>query len=241
MLPPNRVTLAEPVAALLVGKDELIRPKCTENRDDTEPTPRPKVKENLLLPAKLKKLWHSTNVSDSHVDRSHVVCPADPKAVYAASPMLAPCTVTLADPVDALLVLRTMLSMPTSKDRLELTLPYLAPTLIPTSRLPITPCPTWHRSDVSASHVVRSHAVLPTLIEAVYVASPRLDPCTVTLDDPVAARLRRLDTLTMLSPQSSPVTHSRPTAAPRYTLAARRAVPELAPQRRVRLPSRTLA
>ena len=111
--------------------------------------------------------------------------------------MLAPCTVTLADPVDALLVLRTMLSMPASNDRPELTLPYLAPTLIPTSRLPITPCPTWHRRDVSASHVVRSHAVLPTLIEAVYVVSPRLDPCTVTLDDPVAARLRCLDTLTM--------------------------------------------
>ena len=112
--------------------------------------------------------------------------------------MLDPCTVTLVDPVDALLVLRMMLSMPTSKDRPELTLPYLTPTLIPTSRLPITPRPTWHRRDVSASHVVRSHAVLPTLVEAVYVVSPRLDPCTVTLDDPVAARLLRLDTLAML-------------------------------------------
>jgi hypothetical protein len=40
---------------------------------------------------------------------------------------------------------------------------------------------------------------LPTLVEAVYVVSPRLDPCTVTLDDPVAARLLRLDTLAMLS------------------------------------------
>jgi hypothetical protein len=181
----------------LVGKDELIGCTCTENADDAEPTPRPSETNNLLLLKMLCELWHRTDVSDSHVDRSHVVRPADPKAVYAASPMLAPCTVTLADPVEALLVLRTMLSMPASNDRPELTLPYLAPTLIPTSRLPITPCPTWHRRDVSASHVVRSHAVLPTLIEAVYVVSPRLDPCTVTLDDPVAARLRCLDTLTM--------------------------------------------
>ena len=113
--------------------------------------------------------------------------------------MLAPCTVTLADPVAALLALRITLSMPTSKDNTKLTLPCLTPALIPTCRLPITPCPTWHRMDVSASHVVRSHAVLPTLVEAVYVVSPRLDPCTVTLDDPVAARLLRLDTLTMLS------------------------------------------
>jgi hypothetical protein len=199
MPPPSRVRLAEPVAALLVGKDELIRCICTENAEDTEPTPRPSENNILLLPNTLCELWHRTDVSDSHVDRSHVVCPADPRALYAASPMLAPCTVTLADPVVALLVLRTMLSTPASNDRPELTLPCLTPTLIPTSRLPITPCPTWHRTDVSASHVVRSHAVLPTPIEAVYVASPRLDPCTVTLDDPVAARLPRLDTLTMLS------------------------------------------
>ncbi len=113
--------------------------------------------------------------------------------------MLAPCTVTLADPVAALLALRITLSMPTSRDSPALTLPCLTPALIPTCRLPITPCPTWHRIDVSASHVVRSHAVLPTLVDAVYVASPRLNPCTVTLDDPVAARLLRLDTLAMLS------------------------------------------
>jgi hypothetical protein len=119
--------------------------------------------------------------------------------VYVARPTLAPCSVTLADPVAAPLALRMTLSMPASKDNTALTLPYLTPALIPTCRLPITPCPTWHRIDVSASHVVRSHAVWPTLVEAVYVVSPRLDPCTVTLDDPVAARLLRLDTLTMLS------------------------------------------
>ena len=145
------------------------------------------------------ELWHRTDVSDSHVDRSQVDCPAAPYAVYAARPMLAPCTVKLADPVEALLVLRMMLMAPTSKDIPPLTLPYLAPTLIPTCRLPITLRPTWHRTDVSASHVVRSHAVRPTLAEAVYVVSPRLDPCTVTLVDPVAARLLRLDTLAMPS------------------------------------------
>ena len=153
----------------------------------------------LLLPNKLCELWQRTDVSDSHVDRSHRVCPAAPCAVCIARPMLAPCAVTLADPVAALLALRVTLSMPTSKDNTALTLPYLAPALIPTCRLPIAPCPTWHRIDVSASQVVRSHAVLPTLVEAVYVVSPRLDPCTVTLDDPVAARLLRLDTLAMLS------------------------------------------
>jgi hypothetical protein len=118
--------------------------------------------------------------------------------------MLAPCTVTEADPVPPLLPLRIALSIPASKDTPTLTLPCLAPALTTTCRLPITPCPTWHRTDVSASHVVRSHAVLPTPIDPVYVASPRLDPCTVTLDDPVAARLLRLDPLTILTSTEYP-------------------------------------
>ena len=96
----------------------------------------------LLLPNKLCELWQRTDVSDSHVDRSHRVCPAAPCAVCIARPMLAPCAVTLADPVAALLALRITLSMPTSKDNTALTLPYLAPALIPTCRLPIAPCPT---------------------------------------------------------------------------------------------------
>jgi hypothetical protein len=193
------VTLLDPVPPRFDLLTALVEPASIETDCVTLPADRPAVSIARMLPTSPGPVLHRTDVSDSHVDRSHVVCPADPRALYVASPMLAPCTVTLADPVVALLVLRTMLSTPASNDRPELTLPCLTPTLIPTSRLPITPCPTWHRTDVSASHVVRSHAVLPTPIEAVYVASPRLDPCTVTLDDPVAARLPRLDTLTMPS------------------------------------------
>jgi hypothetical protein len=199
MLPPYTVMLAEPVAALFVRKDTLKEAACTEKATDTDPARVPSDMDIRLLPSTPCELWQRTDVSDSHVDRSHRVCPAPPYALYVARPMLAPCTVTLADPVDPLLARRITLSMPTSIDRPTLTLPYLTPALIPTSRLPITPCPTWHRTDVSASHVVRSHAVLPTLVEPVYAVSPRLDPCTVTLDDPVAARLLRLHTLTMLS------------------------------------------
>ena len=123
--------------------------------------------EALLLLSKICEPRQRIDESEPHQDRSHRVCPVPPYAVYVARPMLAPCTVTLTDPVAALLTLRMTLSMPASKDNTALTLPYLAPALIPTCRLPITPCPTWHRIDVSASHVVRSHAVLPTLVEAV--------------------------------------------------------------------------
>ena len=189
--------LAEPVEARLVRSTTLTATLSTDSKYVALTTRPPVLKLSWRLPLRPCELWHRTDVSDSHVDRSHRVCPPAPCAVYVARPMLAPCIVTLADPVAALLVLRITLSMPASRDSPALTLPYLTPALIPTCRLPITPCPTWHRTDVSASHVVRSHAVLPTLVEAVYVVSPRLDPCTVTLDDPVAARLLRLDTLTM--------------------------------------------
>ena len=41
--------------------------------------------------------------------------------------------------------------------------------------------------DVSDSHVDRSHAVRESLAADVYVASPMLPPCMVTLAEPVAA------------------------------------------------------
>ena len=40
---------------------------------------------------------------------------------------------------------------------------------------------------MSDSHVVRSHAVRPNRALPVYVVNPILDPCTVTLADPVLA------------------------------------------------------
>jgi hypothetical protein len=96
----------------------------------------------------------------------------------------------------ALLVALTMLA---SCDIPALMLPCLAPALIATRRVPITPCPAWHRIDVSASHVVRSHPVSPSLVHPVYAAGPSPDPCTVTLDDPVAGRFVRLGPLAMLT------------------------------------------
>ena len=99
--------------------------------------------------------------------------------------MLAPCTVTLADPVDAKFTRSPTLSEAMSTENPAVELPTRSPTVDATKRLPITPSPTWHRTDVSDSHVVRSHAVSPTRRLPVYVVSPMFDPCTVTLADPV--------------------------------------------------------
>jgi hypothetical protein len=77
---------------------------------DTEPARLPTDTAALLLPSTLCETRQRTNVSDSHIDRSHRVCPAPLYAVYVARPMLAPCIVTLATPVAALLALRMTLS-----------------------------------------------------------------------------------------------------------------------------------
>ena len=78
-------------------------------------------------------------------------------------------------------------------------------------KVPFTIWPVWHRVDVSDSHVVRSHAVWPILIDPVYVASPMPEPCTVTLADPVEARFDWRDTLsTATSTESTCVTLPSP-------------------------------
>jgi hypothetical protein len=159
----------------------------------------PTLSEARPLPIMPCTPWHRTDVSDSHVDRSPLVCPSAPDTLYPAGPMLAPCSVTLADPVTARLALPIALTMLASCDTPALMLPCLTQVLTVSRRVPIAPCPAWHRMDVSASHVVRSHPVLPILADPVCVASPSPDPCTVTLDDPVAGRFVRLGPLAMLT------------------------------------------
>ena len=68
------------------------------------PARRPAVSIARWLPASPRPVWQRTDVSDSHVDRSHAVRESLAADVYVASPMLPPCMVTLAEPVAALFV-----------------------------------------------------------------------------------------------------------------------------------------
>jgi hypothetical protein len=61
------------------------------------------------LPIVLCPSWHRSDVSDCQAVRSHVVKPNLMERVCAASPRLAPCTVTLLDPVPPRFALRTKL------------------------------------------------------------------------------------------------------------------------------------
>ena len=66
---------------------------------------------------------------------------------------------------------------------------------------------------MSDSHVVLSHAVDPTRRLPVYVVSPKFDPCTVTLADPVLTRFVGLISLSDRSSTEN-ATVTLPTSCP---------------------------
>ena len=148
--------------------------------------------------------------------------PPEPCPVYATSPMLAPCTVTDAEPVPARLPLRrAMLSPAMYLDRpcpQTHTPAPRSPAVITTRRVPRAPCPTMHLIDVSDSHSVASHPDLslprpcpytPPAPCSPHAPSPMPSPC------PARLPLRRA----MLSPA-----HVR-TDQPSVTLYARTSIP----------------
>jgi hypothetical protein len=130
-------------------------------------------------------------VSDCQVVRSHVVIPDLIDEVYVARPRLAPCIVTLDDPVEAPFLLRAILTTSPAIEKPSVALPTSIAAVSSVFRLLKTPCPDWQRIDVSDPHVVRSHDVCDNRRAAVYVARPRFRPTTVMLADPVAARFDR--------------------------------------------------
>ena len=133
-------------------------------------------------------ILHRVDVSDSHSLISHALPPTLPIHDPAARPIPVPATVMLADPVAARFVLRTELDPPLSADTALVPLPCRSPAVIRTALVPPSPCPIWHRTDVSDSHPLLSHALPPIRPDADGPASPMLDPATVTLIEPVAAR-----------------------------------------------------
>jgi hypothetical protein len=153
------------------------------------------VTDTRWLPVVLCPSWHRSDVSDCQAVRSHVVIPDLIETVCDASPRLAPCIVTLLDPVPPRFDLRTALIELASIETDRVTLPADRPAVSIARMLPTSPRPVLHRMDVSDSHVDRSHAVCESLAADVYVARPMLPPCSVTLAEPVAALFVRNERL----------------------------------------------
>ena len=193
---PFTVTIAPPVAAWLTRNKLLAPTESVEYAAVTLPTSRPTLSSSRLLPNPALTAWHTAEVSDAHAVCSHPVDPVLPDTVLTTSPMPDPSKVTATDPVEAAFRERIALMLPKSTEIPLLKLPARAPTLTATRRLPFAPTPRRHAADVSESHVVRSHALPPTLPDQVSPALPIEAPDTVTAAEPVPAALPLSTTLT---------------------------------------------
>ena len=102
ILDPCTVIDSDPVPALFWRRTALINPTSTDIPFVTlDPRP-PDVRAMRRVPPALCPSRHLIDVSDPHSVASHPVCPSRARPVYDTSPILAPCTVTDADPVPAL-------------------------------------------------------------------------------------------------------------------------------------------
>ena len=192
---PCSVTLIPPVAATFARSTTLPALTSVDCPSVMLPTRLPAVSRLRPLPITLCPTSTRTDVSESHPVSSHPVSPSLPPLVWAASPMLAPCKVTLADPVAALFACRSTLSLLISIDMLPLTLAIFTPLVRATRLLLFTPDGPWQTTDVSDTHAVCSQAVAPALKRALCAWRPRPPPITVTLVEPLAPTLLRRSTL----------------------------------------------
>ena len=114
--------------------------------------------------------------------------------------MPTPCTVTISEPVAARLALRPTLTCTWSIvcDDVKLATPPLQLVSIAAALRADQARPTSDRIEVSDTQVDPHTSVYPVLTEALCTARPILDPCTVTLAEPVAPTLRLDNTLSVL-------------------------------------------
>ena len=156
---PLTVTLADPVDAWFARTSTLSIAPSAEKPTDTLPARIPEVTTIRRLCPTPELVWLRADVSDSHVVLSHPVSPADIAGQYEARPILAPRTVTLADPVAALLARVATLSIGPSIDSISVPLPTRIPAVTSTRPVPLSPCPALHCIDVSDTHSVPSQPV----------------------------------------------------------------------------------
>lgn len=119
--------------------------------------------------------------------------------------MSPPCTVKLIDPLTPALPRPDTLPVKDKYEKPTLTLPARWPLVNTKRALPLPPpCVVWHRTDVSASHAVLSHALNPADPFSVYALAPKLPPMTVKLPDPEAPAFDRRTPLTSTTPAEKP-------------------------------------
>ena len=194
-LDPSRLTKFDPVAAVFLRLAPLSPPTCVEAALVMLPALSPTLITTRRVPDRLAAHKQTVPLSDTQRVTSHAVIPARPPAVNDLRPMLPPCTVTLADPVDPAFPALNALIRPSATDTPRDKLPTTLPDVIVARRLPCSASPVLHRTDVSESHTDRSQLVPLTPVATDPSSSPSPAPCTVIVIAPVASALLRLTTL----------------------------------------------
>ena len=158
---PLTVKLDDPLVALFALRTKLRALPSMEYPPLRLPNLSPTLIQALTLATVPCPPWHRNDVSDSHAVRSHDDGPNRTVPVDETSPKLAPSRVTLVDPLAPWFVRLSVLALGTSTERTVLPVPPSSPTVSDVRLLPITPCITWLRIDVSEPHAVRSHEDCP--------------------------------------------------------------------------------
>ena len=164
---PTSVTLTDPVPTALARTTWLVAPDAADSAADMLLVRIPTDNDVSRLAPEIRPACPRTDVSDSHDVRSHDEPPSAACAEYAHGPSPPPRTVTLVDPVAAQLAPALELSHGASCDTPRVALLPRAPAVTRSARLLPRPASAWHRIAVSDSQELRSHALRPTLIDAV--------------------------------------------------------------------------
>ncbi len=182
-------------------KDPISNDKTADEDPGTEPNDMDKRLDRIAPPLALS----DAAVSDTHVVPSHTVPPTDTASECRARPALLPITVTLTDPVAAKLILLAELATGPSADIAAVTVPTRPPILADTRTLVCAMLLALQTTDVSASHVVKSHTVQPCRTPALMPNRPCPAPCIVIRAEPVPAVFAPLVALTPCVATDSPL------------------------------------
>ena len=184
---PCTVTLSEPVPAWFILLSKLTVARSRLYEADLLPSRIPTETTSPLLLSTRGPVRPCIDVSETHVDPSHPVCPAAPRNDTSLGAILLPLTETLTEPVEIALVRAGVLTDPAPKDMATVTLDAFRPLVTASRWLPRLPCPIRHAADVSDTHLVPSHTVAPPTTDSDAPAPPISEPITVMLVELVAA------------------------------------------------------
>ncbi len=186
-LDPSTLTKLDPVATKLLRRTLLTRAICADRALVIVPGFAPTLIHTRPLPATPDAPLQTTPLSDTHLVPSQAVLSNLAAPVADPRPIPAPCTVTLADPLDPALPALNTLIRPLSEDTPLVRLPTALPDVISTRRLPCAESPARTRTDVSESQPDCSQLDRDPLMTPDAWDAPMLAPCSDSIADPVAA------------------------------------------------------